>query len=129
MNPKLKVETFGVTAGGISLASISDEGRSICSKLVSPQAYQPGIELYRQGGQAQDVYFIDRGLIKLTHLCAGGEELIVDLRSSGWILGAASAIIRQPLNVSAVTLTTCHLRRISKGTFLSLLDTDPQFCW
>jgi CRP-like cAMP-binding protein len=125
----LKSETSRFTENEVLLTSIIDEGRSLYNNVVPLQIYPSGVELYSQGSSAQEVYFIDRGLVKLIHLCPGGEELIVDLRSSGWTLGAASVILRKPYPVTVSTLSPCYLRRIPQETFLSLMNTNTQLCW
>jgi len=112
-----------------AVAALAAEGWEMAFSLAPAQVYPAAIELYQQGSPAQEVYFIDRGLVKLIYLEQDGRELIVDLRSPGWLLGAASAIVQKPHSVTAVTLTRCHLRHIPADLFLSLLKSDTQLSW
>ena len=72
---------------------------------------------------------IDRGVVKLTRLNKDGNEMILSLRSTGWIGGTASAILHRPHFVTAVTLTECHLLRVPLGVFLDLAKKNSDFCW
>jgi len=111
------------------VARLAADGWETAFSLAPSQGYPAAIELFQQGSPAQEVYFVDRGLVKLIHLEQDGRELIVDLRSPGWLLGAASVIAQKPHAVTAVTLTKCHLRHLPAQLFLSLLKADAQLSW
>jgi len=85
--------------------------------LPLPQVYPVATELFQQGTLAQEVYFIDRGAIKLVYVNDSGKEVIIGLRSSGWLLGAPEVILNEPHPTTAVTLTRCYLYRIAPETF------------
>jgi len=85
--------------------------------------------LFHQGSKANEVYLIEKGLVKLICLSQDGKELIVSLRSAGELLGAAPVIVKKAHPVAAVTLTKCQLIRIPPDFFSELARTDPQFCW
>ena len=97
--------------------------------LVPSHVYPPDVALFQQGSQAQQVYFIERGLVKLNRVEKDGHQIIVGLRSSGWILGTSAVILQKFSPVSATTLTNCHIRHISAEAFRHLLKTDIQFSW
>ncbi|MCA1616908.1 MAG: Crp/Fnr family transcriptional regulator, partial [Acidobacteria bacterium] len=80
--------------------------------LGSPQAYPVAMELFQQGAPAREVYFIERGVIKLVYLNQDGKSGIIGLRSSGWPLGACAAILQEIHPITAVTLTPCRLYRL-----------------
>jgi CRP-like cAMP-binding protein len=85
--------------------------------------------LFCQDSQVQDVFVLNRGLVKLIRVEEDGREMIVGLRSPGWILGAASAVSGGTHVVTAVSVTACYLQRISAKAFLGLLRSDPQLSW
>ena len=97
--------------------------------LVTSPGYPPDVTLFRQGAQPQQVFFIERGLVKLNRVEQDGQQIIVGLRSSGWILGASEVILQKFSPVSATTLTDCNIRMISAEAFRHLLKTDVQFSW
>jgi CRP-like cAMP-binding protein len=107
---------------------MGEDWRVACN-LNPVQVYPAVVELFAQGSPAREVYLIEFGLVKLFRLGQDGQELIVGLRSAGWILGAASVIIRKSHPVTAVTLTNCRIRRIPAQTFLNLLNSDAQLSW
>ena len=89
-----------------------------------PQVYPVATELFQQGTRAQEVYFIDQGAIKLVYVNPDGKEVIIGLRSSGWLLGAPAVILNEPHAVTAVTLTRCGLCRIDSETFRLLSNNN-----
>jgi len=93
------------------------------------QVYPPGTELLRQGATPQAIYFIEQGLIKLVSISEEGHEAIICLRYPGWLLGAPSALVREPYPATAITVTRCRLRRISADELIELARTDPLFSW
>jgi CRP-like cAMP-binding protein len=109
--------------------SLVAEGQRIFSGIVPFQIYSPGIELFQQGASAHEVYFIARGLVKLVFLGQNGQEMIVGLRSPGWILGAASVILGKSCPITVTTLTNCHLHRVPAEVFLHHLKNDAQLSW
>ena len=94
-----------------------------------PQVYPAGTELFEQGSVPQEVWAISHGFVKLVFLHQDAKEMIVALRSPGWVLGAAAVVLANPSPLTATTLTPCRLKRISSGHFLRLLQTDLRFSW
>jgi CRP-like cAMP-binding protein len=109
--------------------SLVAEGQRIFSSIVPFQVYSAGIEIFQQGASAHEVYFNARGLVKLIFLGQNGQEMIVGLRSPGWILGAASVILGKSCPMTVTTLTNCHLHRVPSEVFLHHLKTDAQLSW
>lgn len=99
------------------------------NRLPAAQAYAAGTKLFQQGSPVRDVYFIEQGLVKLTHLEPDGCEVNVGLRLPGWIIAAAGAVIQRSHLVTGTTLSQCRLRRVSSEVFCHLLQRDPQLSW
>ncbi|HYP26654.1 MAG TPA: Crp/Fnr family transcriptional regulator [Blastocatellia bacterium] len=93
------------------------------------RVYPAGTELLRQGSSPHEIYLIEQGLIKLVSISDAGREVIISLRYPGWLLGAPSALVREPYPATAVTLTRCRLRRISADALIDLARTDALFSW
>jgi len=85
--------------------------------------------LFLQGNPPQEVFYIERGLVKLIRLSESGQELAIGLQSEGSLLGASSVIVQEPYPFAAITVTNCSLSRIPADIFLRLAKTDEQFCW
>jgi CRP-like cAMP-binding protein len=107
--------------------SLSRAIKSLIDELAPSHVYPANIQLYRQGSHAEDVYFINRGLLKLVRMEREGHELIIDLRPRGWLLGTAAVITRQQHPVTAITLSESVVQRIPAAVFNSLLRTNTQF--
>lgn len=116
------------TAKGAYKSSVAEKWQILCN-LGRAREYPAATEMFSQGSSVREVYLIDKGLVKLSCLSEGGQELIVSLRSPGSILGADSAIVQKPHSVTAITLTVCQMYSIALDIFLHLTKTDAQFCW
>jgi CRP-like cAMP-binding protein len=111
----------------VAFESLNKAIKSLIDGVTPTHVYPPTIELYHQGSQADEVYFIHRGLVKLVRVEGEGHELIIDLRSPGWLVGTASVITRQQHPVTATTLSESLIQRIPADVFNRLLSTNPQF--
>jgi CRP-like cAMP-binding protein len=100
------------------------EGQSAISKLSTPQGFPAGVEIFNQGTISEAVYRIDSGLVKITSLCETGREIILSLRSTNWLLGAASLILQKPNLVQATTLTYCQLRCVPAEAFFTHITSN-----
>jgi CRP-like cAMP-binding protein len=109
-------------------SSISEFWKEL-NTLSPAQAYPAGVDLYQQGSPPQEVYLIESGLVKLSRLEEDGQELIVDLRFPGSLVGAHSVLIQKLYPVTAVTLMRCYLRRIPAGIFEHQVKTNTQMSW
>lgn len=87
--------------------------------------YPASVELFSQGAHPGDLYFIHSGILKLARLEGNGQEILLDLRFPGSLVGSAAAIKEKPHPFAAVTVTRCTLTRLSSRKFLSLLATEP----
>jgi CRP/FNR family transcriptional regulator len=94
--------------------------------LADAPLYPSGFELFRQDTPAHAVYFSNSGLVKLMRSEDNGRELILSLKFSGSLLGAAAVINREPYPFSAVAVTKCRLARLRAGDFLELVSSDQQ---
>lgn len=88
-----------------------------------------GTELFQQGSRAGMVYLLKSGLVKLMRIEEDGQQMIVGLRSAGWLLGADAALLETPQPVTAVALTRCDLRCLAAADFRRLLRDSPRLSW
>jgi len=112
---------------GIVFESLSRAIKSLIDDLAPSYVYPATVQLYRQGSHAEEVYFINRGLLKLVRMEREGHEIIIDLRPRGWLLGMAAVITRQQHPVTAITLSESVVQRIPAAAFNNLLRTNTQF--
>jgi CRP-like cAMP-binding protein len=89
--------------------------------------YPPRAILFPQGVLTDSLFFIDLGIVKLTHVDSCGKGIIVGVRRQGCLMGMTAAILRQPQPAAAVTLTNCRLLRISASELLGLMNAESSF--
>lgn len=106
------------------------ESMSICwpdaMSKVGASEYPARVRLFQQGSRPDCAYFVASGLVKLACLNAEGKEVIVGLRGPGTLLGATALVLNQPHLTTGVTLTPCHLARVSASEFGRLLEGNAQ---
>ena len=87
--------------------------------------YPSGVDLFRQNDPATQIYFIESGIVKLSHIGPGGREVIIGLRRRNWLLGVTQVCVdEQVYSATATTLTRCAMRHIPAGAFVGKLTTD-----
>jgi CRP-like cAMP-binding protein len=96
---------------------------------VPPREVPPSTTLFLQGNTPQEVFYIERGLVKLIRMNDSGQELAIGLQSHGSLLGAASVIVQEPYPFTAITVVSCSLIRIPADLFLHLAKNDEHFGW
>ena len=101
-------------SGELNIAALRSESHT----------YPPAVELFGQGAYPADVYLVQTGIVKFMRSEANGQEILLDLRFPGSLVGSAAAISEKPHPFAAVTVTRCTLTRWSARSFVSLLDTD-----
>ena len=58
-----------------------------------PNSDPAGTGLFRQGDRVRALYLIEAGLVKLIRSERAGRDVLVGLRTSGWLLGTAAGIL------------------------------------
>lgn len=91
--------------------------------------FPAGTVLFRQGDRVKALYLVAGGVVKLTRSEDEGRDVIVGLRTTGWLLGSAAAVLRIVHPVTAETLGPAQLRRITAADFVSRLATGPVGPW
>ena len=99
------------------------------AKAAQPREVSPSTTLFLQGNPPKEVFYVERGLVKLLRLNESGQEFVVGLQSQGSILRAASVIVREPYPFTATTITSCALTPIPADLFLNIVKTDEKFGW
>jgi CRP-like cAMP-binding protein len=83
-----------------------------------------GTVFFRQGDPLNAVLLIEAGLVK-TLQSFDTRDLIVSLRTPGWLLGAVSALSGRTTHLpGAESLSRCTLRPIAINPFVKLAETE-----
>ena len=115
---------LGYESATLASPCSDDEALGTLRELAPIHGFPMAMKLFYQGASATNAYFIDQGLVKLIHICPNGHELIVGLRTVGNVLGGPAVILGEAYPVSAITLTTCRLRRIPAGVLRQVLENN-----
>ena len=83
--------------------------------------------LFQQGDPLRDIYVLEKGLVKMTRGERNGQEVTVELRSAGCMLGAASTLANEPAPMTAMTITSSKVHRLPVKEFLHLTRNNEAF--
>jgi CRP-like cAMP-binding protein len=113
---------------GVNGIHFSTHGR-YSAQSVPSREFPPSTTLFIQGASPREVFYIERGLVKLICISENGQEFAIGLPSQGSLLGSASVIVKEAYPFTAITVTSCALRCIPVDIFLHLAKTNEEFCW
>jgi CRP/FNR family cyclic AMP-dependent transcriptional regulator len=83
--------------------------------------------IFDQGDEADSVYYVSSGRVKITVVSARGKEAIVGLLEGGSFFGEG-CLAGQALRMStATTLQSSVLTRVAKATMVRVLRQEPEF--
>jgi hypothetical protein len=89
--------------------------------------YQAGEVFFSQGDEADSVFHIVRGKVKVAVISDQGREAIVGLLADGDFFGEG-CLTGQPLRLAtAVAITDVSVIRIEKAEMIRILHTEPDF--
>lgn len=83
--------------------------------------------LWTQGELAQEVFFIEKGWIKVSFVSPNGKEALLALPGEGEFIGARSLIEEYKRIGSATALGESSLIRMTKAALLRLIRHEPDF--
>ena len=96
------------------------KGRSIAN-------YRTSEIIFSQGDQADSVFFIDAGKVKLTVISEHGKEAVVALLGKGDFCGEG-CLAGQPKRIAtAAAMTDCKVMQLHKGAIIRVLHDEPAF--
>jgi len=98
------------------------------ARLLDARSYQPRTVIFRMGDQADRLYFLDRGIIKLTTVSPAGVERLLDVTGSGNIFGEPFLSRDSRHTLTAESLTPTAVWTMAAETFMGLLETLPTLC-
>jgi len=106
------------------------EGRQLhrLAELCVPRSYETGEEIVVEGSTGLGLFVITGGRVEVTR--GTGDDMVVFAElGSGDLLGEMSLVDDQPRSATVRTLepTTCLL--ITRGSFQSLVDREPEIAW
>jgi len=112
---KAKKRPFDVS----DFLSKMDGGRTL-------QTFSKNQNVYAQGGQADAVFYIQEGKVKVCVMSERGKEAVVALHGAGDFCGEG-CLTGLPLRLATVSaMTDCVIMRIDKAAMVSALRNEPK---
>jgi CRP-like cAMP-binding protein len=90
--------------------------------------FEPGFELFAQGGRDGDLYAIRAGCVKMVHNVGVGVSRIVRLHWRGEVVGL-EALLNEPYRHSAVVLQKADVCRIPVSLVHALASRNPELSY
>lgn len=98
------------------------------ARLLDLRSYQPRTVIFRMGDQADRLYFLDRGIVKLSAVSPEGVERVLDVMAAGNVFGEPFLSQNDRRTVAAESLSATAVWTMTTTTFMGLLETFPALC-
>jgi CRP-like cAMP-binding protein len=118
-------QQVGVLTGRF-LGSLTSKQRNSLLALGSRHQYRPGQVVMREGGPADIVVVILRGLAKVVAVSEGGKEILLGLRGTGDLVGEMAVLSRRPRSATVIAATDLRGSVIRAASFVAHLERTPQ---
>jgi len=82
--------------------------------------------VFNQGDPPNSLYFVARGLVKVTHLSSGGSQTILRIMGSGEVMGCAAVFEQFPYPATATAIEDSEILYWGAGPFRQLMQDHPQ---
>ena len=89
--------------------------------------YQPRRTIFAQGDNADSVYYLQRGKIKLSLVSPRGKEAVIGIVGADAFFGEGCLAGQAARSTSAMTITACTIARIPKSAIQEMLHEQPRF--
>ena len=123
--PTAAVPTIGLTklsAGAEPTTSIPDD--AVGGTVVTVNAEAP---VFSQGDPADAVFYVRKGLVRLSVVSLHGKEAILGTASKGQFFGESCLAGARARIKSATAMTDCELLRVEKDAMMRALQRTPQW--
>jgi CRP/FNR family cyclic AMP-dependent transcriptional regulator len=89
--------------------------------------YPAGEIIYTQGDDADDVFYVRRGKVKVTVLSVLGKEAVIALLNADEFFGEGCLIGQVQRLSTATAMTECELMKVAKIEMSRVLQQEPTF--
>jgi CRP-like cAMP-binding protein len=107
-------------------SSLADEVLERVAGLVLPRSLGPGETLFWQDDEAEALYGVAGGLIRIWIHGPDGKELTLNLMEPGDFFGEIALLDGLPRTASATAIAASELLVIPRREFLALLEGEPR---
>ena len=93
----------------------------------SIKKFAKGEVIFAQGDEADDIFYIEEGKVKITVVSSRGKEAVVGILSADQFFGEG-ALNGQLVRMStAIAIGDCTISRLSRSLMLGTLNNEPNF--
>jgi CRP/FNR family cyclic AMP-dependent transcriptional regulator len=100
-------------------------GRPGAGKAI--EKYEKNRKIFSQGEDADTVFFIQKGKVKITVLSEHGKEAVVGIFAEGQFFGEACLDGAAFRNATSEAMEECVITSISRAAMLAALNSEPKF--
>lgn len=90
-------------------------------------AYQKGQAVFSQGEEADAVFYIGTGRVKLSVVSSAGKEAVIGIFGAGDFFGEGCLTGQSLRTLTAVAVCECSIVRLEKAAVVRLLREEPWF--
>jgi CRP/FNR family cyclic AMP-dependent transcriptional regulator len=108
------------------LCHLSPAAAKEFESIKSPSFYPAGSNLFLENDQAEGIYLLCSGKVKLSVSSRGGKTLILQLARPGEVLGLSAAMSGIPYEVTAEALHPSKVAFIRRQDFLRFVNQFPE---
>ena len=97
-------------------------------RLLDIRYYRPGEFIFEMGEPPQRLYFLEKGIIKITIVTPDGRERILDVVNAGSTFGETFLSRGKRWTAAAQALSAATVRTITLRAFMNLMQALPHLC-
>jgi CRP/FNR family cyclic AMP-dependent transcriptional regulator len=116
--PATATETLGLSSKLVQTAP---------DELEKAVAYPKGQAVFSQGEEADAVFYIGSGRVKLSVVSSAGKEAVIGIFGPGDFIGEGCLTGQSPRTLTAVAVCECSIVRLEKAAVARLLRNEPWF--
>lgn len=108
-------------------ADLADTGLDKITTAKGCNYYKKGQTIFFEGNNANGIYCVHKGKIKMHKLGLDGKEQIIRFAKDGDVIGYRAMLSGEPFSLSASVLEDTSVCYLPKETIISLVQDDPKF--
>ncbi len=125
MGTSMKYTARAVFLGNEMLQRLDAAGLERVTRVAVRRSYGHGEQIFAEGDPSDAIFGVIAGQVQITARASGRQEIFLEMRGSGDVLGELSVIDGLPRCATAVAAGTVEVFRICRDSFLHLMAADP----
>ncbi len=104
---------------------LDDEERKVLAQQVSVKTFKKGQTLFKEGDPGGLAYIVQKGMVQVTIRDANNERVVLDMASSGGIVGMSSLLAEENHLTSAIAIENTTTIELDRNDIIALISTKP----